>query len=233
MNISASISGFTDGEQIYLKAAFFKEGSTNYFGFIKKGEEWVKNSTTALEQKQITIGSWDGNSSVKSDFSDTGFSGSGSYNFKLGFYYITSGGNTSSINWSENVLSVKVEEPISAPVETVAPTQALSVSSTTKAPTASKTSIKTPTPTVVKKSPVGKQEIKSNSSAKITHEIKAASQYAKLKLSLAKKEPSPQVKVLGTRDSSSPGVSFIGGIAFLLLAVGWVLRTELRKRNIL
>jgi hypothetical protein len=35
MSITASSSGFTNGEKIYIKGAFFKDGSSNYFGFNK------------------------------------------------------------------------------------------------------------------------------------------------------------------------------------------------------
>lgn len=232
--LSASMSGFMDGETIYLKGALFKEGSTNYFGYTKNGDSWIKNSTTALEQRAVQIGSFDGSVIVKSDFSDSGYSGAGSYNLKLGFYYITSGGNTSSINWSSNVLSINLDPP--APTQASITSKAsnpVSIPQASKTPTSAKAITSKTTPIVTKAVSIAAQAIKSNNSAKITHEIKAASQYARLKISLAKKEPSPQLKVLGTNESSFPGVSLIGGIAFLLLAAGLVGRRELRRRNIL
>lgn len=107
----ASMSGFTTGETIYFKGAFFQEGSTNYLGYTKSDDTWVKNGESNISQKKIKIGDWDGNLVVKTDFSDSGYSGEGSYKFKLGFYYLTSGGNISSINWSSNNLDVNISEP--------------------------------------------------------------------------------------------------------------------------
>jgi hypothetical protein len=107
----ASMSGFITGETIYFKGAFYQEGSTNYLGYTKIGDTWIKNGESTINQKKIKIGDWDGNLAVKTDFSDSGYIGEGSYKFKLGFYYLTSGGNLSSINWSSNNLDVNISEP--------------------------------------------------------------------------------------------------------------------------
>lgn len=99
--VKLNISDFNDGESIFFKGAFSADASTNYFGFTKKGDAWVKNSITAADQFSAKIGEWDGKLWVKPDLYDTGFKGSGNYNFKVGFYYYTSGGNLSSVNWSD------------------------------------------------------------------------------------------------------------------------------------
>lgn len=227
MIVSASISGFTENETIYLKSAFFYPESTNYFGYIKKDEAWVKNSVTATEQKKIVIGSWDGQAQIKSDFSDTGFQSDGDYNFKLGFYYITSGGNLSSVNWS-SILPIRLEKGV-----TVEPTTTqISSSTITKAPTVSKVTPK-PTTSIAKVTQKVTEMIRSNNSAKITENLKSASQFAKLNINLPKEKPSPELRVLGTKEDSSPNLGLIGGTLFLTLAILVLGRNELKKRNIL
>lgn len=125
MQITASISGFTDGEMVYIKGAFFQAGSSNYFGFTKSGDAWVKNSASNTSQRMIKIGDWDGVLVVKSDFSDSGYKGEGDYLVKVGFYY----GSATSVNWSTNTLAVTVNEPdptvthSPSPTHTATPTQ--------------------------------------------------------------------------------------------------------------
>lgn len=219
LSLSASMSGFTDGETIYLKGAFFKEGSTNYFGYTKNGDSWIKNSTTSVEQRSVQIGSWDGNALIKSDFSDTGYNGSGNYNLKLGFYYITSGGNISSVNWSSNILSVALDQPTPTVQTTQSAGSPTAVSAqATKVPTVAKTtSPKTPTPN--KSLSTATQEPKSNNSAKITQGFKISSQQAKLKVIQTPTVSSKEAKVLGAKDNNLPAFMIIGGL-FLLIAGG-------------
>ncbi len=150
MTITATSSGFTNGETIYIKGAFYKDGSTNYFGYTKKDSQWIKNGETTTSQKSIVIGSWDGKLDVKSDFSDSGYQGEGDYKFKVGFYYTTTGGNLSSVNWSESILSMVINEPDYTPTPTSTPTKTPTPTSTpaaTKTPTPSPTSTPTRTPT--------------------------------------------------------------------------------------
>lgn len=116
--ISITPTGFSDGETIYIKGAFFQEGSTNYFGYTKKGDSWVKNGESTLNQNNIKIGSWDNKLVVKVDFQDSGYKGEGDYLFKVGFYYTTSGGNLSSVNWSSNNLAFAISEPDPTPEPT-------------------------------------------------------------------------------------------------------------------
>jgi hypothetical protein len=121
ITISASSSGFTNGEEIYVKGAFYKDGFTNYFGYTKKENEWVKNGETSTNQKIVKIGEWDNKLSIKSDFLDSGYQGEGSYKLKIGFYYFTSGGNLSSVNWSDNNLEIAINEPDPTSVPTNSP----------------------------------------------------------------------------------------------------------------
>jgi len=153
--ITASASGFTDGELIYIKAAFFQpvtSGTPNYFGLTKSGDTWIKNSTANLSQRTIKIGEWDGSLSVKSDFDDGGFKGEGDYSFKVAFYYLTSGGNLSSVNWSGNALTININAPdptpTPIPTSTNTPTPMPEPTDTpTPTPARTPTPTKTPTPT--------------------------------------------------------------------------------------
>ncbi len=143
--ITASASGFTNGETIYLKGAFYQDtASPNYFGYTKSGDSWIKNSTTTLSQRSIKIGEWDGSIISKSDFTDSGYKGEGGYKFKIGFYYLTSGGNLSAVNWSANVLDINLNEPDPTPTNTPSPTPS---STPTSSPTDTPIPTKTPTPT--------------------------------------------------------------------------------------
>lgn len=141
--ITIATTGFTEGEFIYIKGAFFQDGTTNYFGYTKNGNDWIKNSETSTSQRQVKIGEWDGKIIIKSDFSDTGFQENGSYKFKVGFYYTTSGGNLSSVNWSSNILDFNLTEPEPSPTPQSSPTPSPSPTPTSTATTTAK---KSPSP---------------------------------------------------------------------------------------
>lgn len=90
----------------YLKGAFKKFDSSNYFGLTKVSNAWVKNGSSYSSQYQITTdssGNWSGNLEVMPDAEDSGFTGSGDYIFKVGKY--TSSGSGPS--WS-NEITVKI-----------------------------------------------------------------------------------------------------------------------------
>jgi len=156
MTITASASGFTDGEIIYIKGAFFQSGSTNYFGYTKSGDSWIKNSASNASQRSVKIGEWDGTLVVKSDFSDSGYKGEGDYTIKVRFYY----GSSFTADWSSNALTVAISEPDPTPTLTPTPTYTPTPTPSptqapgpTNTPTATPTPTKTPTPTSLKSSP--------------------------------------------------------------------------------
>lgn len=221
MSISASISGFTNDEKIYLKGAFFKDGSTNYFGYTKSGDSWIKNSVTATEQKQVEIGNWDTDTIVRSDFNDSGYTGKGDYKFKLGFYYLTSGGNLSSINWSNNILSLALDSP--PPTSVPAQSSSQTTSSTSK----SSTSTKTPTPTKASSastnvsSSANSNGQTSSTSDKIAQNFKIASDFARIRnVSPTKAQSSGNVRVLGAKEQAAPPMfvlTIIGGLVLFLV----------------
>lgn len=140
LTITASASGFTTQENLYIKGAFFKEGSSNYFGYTKYGDTWIKNSTSTVNQRKVYIGEWDGTVTVKADYNDSGFVGNGSYKLKLGFYTLASDGDISNVHWSETIASLELEQP--PPTPTTVPTN-------TPVPTQSPSSTPTPVTTIV------------------------------------------------------------------------------------
>jgi hypothetical protein len=223
--ITASISGFTNGEKIYLKGSFFKDGSTNYFGFTKHNDSWIKNSATAINQKDVMIGSWDNFIIVRPDYYDTGYAGKGEYKFKLGFYYMTSGGNISSINWSGNDIPITLDSP-------PPPTQNPEPEETTSR--ASSGNPKTPTPTKASASSnsIVPSKVVQNF-AKISHRIRTASEYAKIEPITEKEEKKKKAAVLGARDNKGlPTILFVGLVLFIAGIVRVIWR-ELKLREII
>lgn len=169
--VTASASGFTSDETIYLKGAFFEDGSSNYFGYTKNNTDWIKNSASSQSQRQVKLSEWDKSLVVKNDGFDTGYKGDKVYKFKVGFYYITSGGNISSVSWSTNVLDIALAYPTStptpqptstpAPTHTQVPTYTQAPSPTVRAVSFSpKSSVtkKTPTKTTTKMDVKGAQD---------------------------------------------------------------------------
>ncbi|MEK9175968.1 MAG: hypothetical protein AAB520_00835 [Patescibacteria group bacterium] len=222
-NISASISGFTNGEKIYIKGAFFKDGSTNYFGYTKSGDSWIKNSTSATGQRQVEIANWDQSVIVRSDFDDSGYEGKGEYKFKLGFYYTTSGGNLSSVNWSNSIsFSLDSPAPTSLPVVTSQTTISNSkTSSSNKAPTPTKTASNLTSSSTL----ANTTSQTGNNFAKITQNSKISSDFARIRnISPTSEKVSGRVEVLGAKEQNSSFITILTvilGLALILAAGGF------------
>lgn len=91
----------------YLKGAFKKSDSSNYFGFTLNGD-WVKNNSSYSNQYKIPTdseGKWAGKIKVRPDSLDSGFDGSGNYILKVGRYSDSGSGPV----WS-NELNIKINE---------------------------------------------------------------------------------------------------------------------------
>lgn len=229
LTITASPSGFTNGEKIYIKGAFFKEGSSNYFGLTKNNDSWINNSTTALSQREVNIGEWDNILVTKPDYSDNGFTGTSDYRFKIGFYYLTTSGNTSSVNWSINEINIKINSvPTVAPSPAKTSTSNSSSSSSNKSPTPSKQ------PTLgVSKTTVAVIDKNNEEFDKIPPRVRTASEYAEIK-PVTDSEPKKEVKVLGAKDKKSYApILFLSGIVFLLAGLSSFIIKILKERNIL
>lgn len=205
----ASVSGFTNGEKIYIKGAFFKEGTSNYFGFTKFNDSWIKYSETSTSQREITIGPWDLKTNVRADFEDTGYSGKGSYNLKLGFYYQTSSG-LSSVNWSTNNLVINLDAPSPTPTPEEAKSSSLVTKSSSPTLTPSSTPKFTPHPT---KNPIFD---------KIAGEIRSASEYAKFRNSIPEKK-AQKAKILGAKtESDAMPFWIIAGFLLIIVSGTWL-----------
>lgn len=133
--------------KFYLKGAFRKPGSTNYFGLTKVSGNWIKNSSTYSDQNQVTAdssGNWAGNLEIKPDIDDLGYTGSDDYSFKVGKYDSTD--SNPSVSWS-NEITIKIIDSgnTSAESSTPKPT-AKNASSNPPSPTSTKSTTKSPQP---------------------------------------------------------------------------------------
>ena len=104
----------------FLKGAFKKADSSNYFGEILVANSWVKNNSTYSNQYKIQTdgeGRWEGKIKVKADVEDSGFEGSGDYIFRIGRYTETGGGP----NWSNDhrIKINEIDRPEPSPSEEV------------------------------------------------------------------------------------------------------------------
>ncbi len=119
--ISVTLLNFTPNQKYFIKGAFKKGSSSNYFGKTLVSEQWINNSETALKQFAVQVdisGNWTGNLEVSPDAEDSGFTGTGEYIFKLGYY----NSNGENLTWSsEKTISiVAVASP--SPSPTTSPT---------------------------------------------------------------------------------------------------------------
>lgn len=135
---TVTISGLQASSQYYLKGAFSRDNSTNYFGKTQVGGDWVKNSQTYSSQLPITTdssGSWSGSIAVMPDVEDSGFSGTGTYLFKVARYLSTGSGltwsNESSITINQQSQGATQSEeslaetpsPSPSPISSTAPSE--------------------------------------------------------------------------------------------------------------
>lgn len=141
--IHASLSGFIQGENIFIKGVFTRDNSSNSFGYTRVGDQWIKQSASIDKQRQVIVGSWDELIELKPDGNDSGYAGSGKYIIKIGYYYITQNSSRSGVNWSVNTIPIMINAPTpsNTPLPSVTPT---------KKQIPSPTIFPTITPTVVK-----------------------------------------------------------------------------------
>lgn len=120
----------------YLKGAFQKPGSSNYFGQTRVSGNFIKNSESYSEQFKAATdgyGNWSGDLTVMGDGADSGYTGSGSYIFKAG-RYTTSGSGPSWSNEADISMSGQVLTASSAPKASTKSTPKPSASSSPKTP---------------------------------------------------------------------------------------------------
>lgn len=192
--VTTTLTHLTPNTPFYLKAAFYKTGSTNYFGQTKVGSTWVKNGQTYKDQLMVTTdsqGDWTGTVLIQADSDDSGFTGNGEYQLKIGRYSATGSGPT----WSNSVSLQLTAQPKSSPSPTP------------------KTS-STPSPSPIASSPIPQ----SKSTSKTTTSI-VQSFIPELPFDLFPSESSPSASEsaqLHTVTTSPPWVWWVGGGASLV-----------------
>ncbi len=118
LTVAATTTGLDPNTRYYLKGAFIKPGSSNYFGKTLVSGNWVKNSQTYSSQFPMntdSAGVWNGSIQVMPDPEDSGFTGSGSYIFKLGRYSASGSGPVWSNEVNINITGNHIAEPTSSP----------------------------------------------------------------------------------------------------------------------
>lgn len=223
--LTASISGFLPEETIYLKGAFFQDTTSNYFGYTKYNNDWIKNSASSTSQRQVKIGEWDLQTIVKNDSLDSGFKGSGGYKLKLGYYYVTSGGNLSAVNWSTNSIDVALVAPSATP--TIVPS-----ASNTATPTKTPTPTVTQAVTVIPSSTVTKVVTSSKVAVKPTKKIQKAEVLGSANREALKTSPT-NFPNESKNSFIMPPIFLILGVLVIILACGILLFQEWKKQKTL
>ncbi len=121
--LTASVSGSNiAGKNYYIRAAFFQEGKTNYFGYTKNQNSQWNNQPSEIDQYlKITIGPdnyWSGAVVIKPDSDSPYFKGKGDYLLKLGRY--TESGT--SVSWGNTIANIYINAPDPTPTPTPIPT---------------------------------------------------------------------------------------------------------------
>jgi hypothetical protein len=101
--------------KFYLKGAFKKSDSSNYFGLTKVNSSWVQNGSSYINQYQITTdssGHWSGELDLQPDVLDSGYEGSGDYLLKVGRYSDSGSGPTWSNEVTIKINAIEIEEGV-------------------------------------------------------------------------------------------------------------------------
>jgi hypothetical protein len=208
--VDVSLQNLDPSTNYFIKAAFFKEGSTNYFGKTLVGGSWVKNSSTYSSQVLITTdnsGSYNGSLQIMVDMDDSGYDGSGDYKLKIGRYNSAGSGPT----WS-NILGLYIDN----------------VAVPTNSPSASPKSSTSPIPSISSKTITSTD--KKNSTV-LGESLERGKNYSEATLS--SKFSASDSDVSQIKDSKGlPNYWFLGGGVFSLGAGGAAVFTMYRKNKI-
>lgn len=209
-NVSISLSlPDKPNTSFYLKGAFKKSGSSNYFGQTKVWGNWIKNGSTYSNQFPITtdsLGNWSGNLEIKPDSEDSGFTGTGDYIFKVGRYTSTGSGPTWSNESNIQITALESTDQGGISQDT----------SSTTAPSSS---------------PPSEQSAKSKTaSSKSKSYDRLDYQSATVAAATTSASPSPSVQIKGTRAQSI--LPWIGAI-FIFCGISSLIFIYLRSRKII
>jgi hypothetical protein len=174
------------------------------------------------------LDNWDGHLILKSDFEDTGFTGPGEYKLKAGYYHYTSGGKLSSVNWSENDLTVNIFTPL--PTSTPSPTASPTITPTQAPP-------KTPSPSPVVKTstphPVKTVVHKSPSPDPTSAVLSVATETAVVEIT-GKPDNLPTAKTRFSKEAKIKLTSYLfiaAGILLNVFGVTWLLSSSKTQKN--
>lgn len=206
---SVQITNFSPNSNYYLKGAFKKSDTSNYFGQTLVGNTWIKNNEEYTKQLLITTdssGNWNGTISIKGDQNDSGFTGNDNYVFKVGYYH-----DGSSVSWSNEVI-VNLTGSVPTPTQTPTPTTKSTVTPT-KLPTTK------PTLTPTKNS----QELALNTDVNLPQSILGITVTPSV-------SSSPASTKTGTSAFSFKNLLFISGGIILILLGGLALTFVVKNR---
>lgn len=141
ISVQVSLTGAPLNTTYYLRAAFYVDGTTQYFGYTWNNSGWNNVPSDYKNFLQINTGSsgeFNGALKTKVDLSSSYFKGTGEYQFKLGRY--TEGGSGPS--WTDSsATTITGPTPTPTPIPTAVPSLA-----PTNTPTSSPSSTPTPSP---------------------------------------------------------------------------------------
>lgn len=142
--IDVKVSGAAVNTVNYLRAAFYPDSTTSYFGYtFNHNNEWYNGASPIDPKKFLQIqisgeGTWSGKLKIKPDITSPYFKGNGAYLLKVGRY--TANG-TSVTDWSTSTeIAIIGVDPTATPTNTPVPQP-----SNTPVPTNTSTPSKVPT----------------------------------------------------------------------------------------
>ncbi len=183
--------GSSAGNSYYLRPMFSHSSTpTSYFGSIKNHLDAWYNGEPSIDYKQykkVTMNefnAWDGVVEIKASSGSSGYKGSGTYTFRLGYY--TDGGSLSSTSDRSALAQMTITGSAASPTPT--PT-----SSPSPSPSPSPTPSSSPTPTV---------------SPSVSPSLKTSPKPSPTPI---KSGPTPSPKVLGVAKTATPSALPTGG----------------------
>ncbi len=216
-SIDVKISGAAANTFNYLRAAFYPDSTTSYFGYtFNHLNDWYNGASPIDPKKflqiQITAeGTWSGKMKLKSDISSSYFKGNGSYLLKIGRY--TANGSSVS-DWSSSIeVSITGMNPTSAPTQ-------MPTSTNTPVPTKTPTLTTTKIPTTTKVSSITPDEITGFPSSVLGLNDSEKN----------KEKKKEDAKVLGISESKF-WISFFGGGVIICVACGILLYQKSRREG--
>lgn len=199
----------------YLKGAFKKSDSSNYFGFTKVAGNWIKNNSSYSDQYSITTdstGKWSGNLEVKPDSSDSGFTGTEDYVFKVAQYTSSGSGPT----WNDNQSTIKIITTENNNTSSTPVPSSNNISSETKLSVAP--SAKATTTTLIKTT-----QLKNNTLAYQIASVEGATAFASMSAT-----PSSKVDV---KNDKQINPLILIGVILILLGIGTIGYIYIKKNG--